>query len=89
MSIEMSAGVLVAELIEGMKFALGPTMVVRRNCLDEAGGFRCLGPYHADDFTVGNLIAAGGQRVCCPPTPLITMSLIRHFSRPCCTRSGG
>ena len=63
MSVEMSAGVLVAEMLEGMKFALGPTMVVRRDCLEEAGGFRALGPYHADDFMLGNLIAASGHRV--------------------------
>jgi ceramide glucosyltransferase len=63
MSIEMSGGVLVAEMLEGMKFALGPTMVVRRDTLEDAGGFRALGPYHADDFMLGNLIAAGGKRV--------------------------
>src|SRR6202012_742194 len=63
MSIEMSGGVLVADLIEGMKFALGPTMVVRRDSLEAAGGFRALGPYHADDFMLGNMIAAGGHRV--------------------------
>ncbi len=63
MSVEMSAGVLVAEMFEGMKFALGPTMVVRRDCLDRAGGFRALGSYHADDFMLGNLISAGGHRV--------------------------
>jgi ceramide glucosyltransferase len=63
MSIEMSAGVLVAEMLEGMKFALGPTMVVRRDCLEETGGFRTLGPYHADDFMLGNMIAASGHRV--------------------------
>jgi ceramide glucosyltransferase len=63
MSIEMTAGVLVAELLEGMKFALGPTMVVRRDRLDEAGGFRALGPYHADDFMLGNRISASGHQV--------------------------
>jgi ceramide glucosyltransferase len=63
MSVEMSAGVLVAEMLEGMKFALGPTMVVRRDCLEGAGGFRVLGPYHADDFMLGNLISASGHRV--------------------------
>jgi ceramide glucosyltransferase len=63
MSIEMSAGVLVADMLEGMKFALGPTMVVRRDCLEAAGGFGALGPYHADDFMLGNLISAGGHRV--------------------------
>jgi ceramide glucosyltransferase len=59
----MSAGVLVAEMLEGMKFALGPTMVVRRESLDEAGGFRALGPYHADDFMLGRRISASGFRV--------------------------
>jgi ceramide glucosyltransferase len=63
MSIEMSGGVLVAEMFEGMKFALGPTMVVRRSCLEQAGGFRALGPYHADDFMLGNRISAGGHQV--------------------------
>src|SRR3984885_5368171 len=63
MSIEMSAGVLVAEMLEGMKFALGPTMVVRRDSLEGAGGFRALGPYHADDFMLGNMIAASGHEV--------------------------
>jgi ceramide glucosyltransferase len=63
MSVEMSAGVLVAEMLEGMKFALGPTMVVRRDSLDEAGGFRAIGPYHADDFMLGNRISATGHRV--------------------------
>ncbi len=63
MSVEMSAGVLVAEMLDGMKFALGPTMVVRRESLDAAGGFRALGPYHADDFMLGNRISASGLRV--------------------------
>jgi ceramide glucosyltransferase len=63
MSVEMSAGVLVAEMLEGMKFALGPTMVVRRDSLDKAGGFRALGPYHADDFMLGNLISGAGHQV--------------------------
>jgi ceramide glucosyltransferase len=63
MSIEMSSGVLVAEMLEGMKFALGPTMVVRRDCLDQAGGFAAIGEYHGDDFILGNLMAAHGHKV--------------------------
>jgi len=63
MSVELSSGVLVAEMLEGMKFALGPTMVVRRNCLDRAGGFTAIGEYHGDDFMLGNLIAAHGHKV--------------------------
>ena len=58
MSIEMSAGVLVADLIEGMQFTLGPTMAVRRSCVREIGGFGMLGAYCADDFVLGHAIAA-------------------------------
>jgi ceramide glucosyltransferase len=63
MSVEMAAGVLVAEWIEGMQFALGPTMAARRACVEEIGGFGSLGRYCADDFVLGNRIAASGRRV--------------------------
>jgi ceramide glucosyltransferase len=63
MSIEMSAGVLVANSLEGMKFALGPTMAVRRSCLNEIGGFLPMGRYCADDFLLGNWVAARGHSV--------------------------
>ncbi len=63
MSIEMTAGVLVAERIEGMQFALGPTMAVRRSCVEEIGGFSTLGRYCADDFVLGNRIAPRGHEV--------------------------
>jgi ceramide glucosyltransferase len=63
MSIEMTAGVLVANMLEGMQFALGPTMAVRSACVQEMGGFPVLGQYCADDFLLGNLVAAKGHRV--------------------------
>ena len=63
MSIEMTAGVLVARQVEGMRFALGPTMAVRRECVEEIGGFGVLGQYCADDFVLGNRIAANGHKV--------------------------
>jgi ceramide glucosyltransferase len=63
MSVEMAAGVLVAEWIEGMQFALGPTMAVRRSCVEEMGGFGTLGRYCADDFVLGKRIAAHGHKV--------------------------
>lgn len=63
MSIEMTAGVMVANMLEGMQFALGPTMAVRRDCVAEIGGFNVLGHYCADDFLLGNLVAAKGHRV--------------------------
>ena len=61
MSVEMSAGVLVADMLEGMKFALGPTMAIRRSCLNEIGGFLPMGDYCADDFLLGNWVAERGH----------------------------
>lgn len=63
MSVEMTAGVVVADMMEGMQFTLGPTMAARRSCVREMGGFRVLGPYCADDFVLGNEIAANGHTV--------------------------
>lgn len=63
MSIEMTSGVLVADMLEGMKFALGPTMAIRRDCLQEIGGFLPLGDYCSDDFLLGNRVAALGHTV--------------------------
>jgi len=63
MSVEMTSGVLAADITEGMRFALGPTMVVRKECVDEIGGFGILGDYCADDFVLGNLVAEKGHTV--------------------------
>jgi ceramide glucosyltransferase len=63
MSVEMTAGVLVANLLEGMKFGLGPTTVVRKDALASIGGYAALKDYIAYDFAIGNLIAKAGYRV--------------------------
>jgi ceramide glucosyltransferase len=63
MSVEMTAGVLVANLLEGMKFGLGPTIAIRREALDAIGGYAALGDYFSNDFVIGNLIAAAGFQV--------------------------
>ena len=63
MSIEMSSGVLVANLLEGMKFALGPTMVIRKDVLEGWGGFGILRDYCADDFIMGALTHEAGRKV--------------------------
>jgi ceramide glucosyltransferase len=63
MSVEMTAGVLVANLLEGMKFGLGPTTVVRKDSLASIGGYTALRDYIAYDFAIGNLIAKAGYRV--------------------------
>jgi ceramide glucosyltransferase len=63
MSVEMTSGVIVAEMLEGMKFALGPTMAVRRDALDAIGGFVVLADYCSDDYELGRLIAEKGFTV--------------------------
>ncbi|HEY2458081.1 MAG TPA: bacteriohopanetetrol glucosamine biosynthesis glycosyltransferase HpnI [Candidatus Acidoferrum sp.] len=63
MSVEMTAGVLVANLMEGIKFGLGPTIAVSKKALKSIGGFEAVGEYFANDFVIGNFIDKAGYRV--------------------------
>jgi ceramide glucosyltransferase len=63
MSVEMVSGVLVADLFEGMKFALGPGMATRKDVLARLGGIKVLGAYCSDDFVLGQLTDAAGKKV--------------------------
>jgi len=63
MSVEMTAGVLVANMLEGMQFVLGPTMAVRRDCVEKMGGMGMMGDYCADDYIVGNEVFKQGKKV--------------------------
>jgi ceramide glucosyltransferase len=56
-------GVLVAWLLEGVKFALGATMACPRARLEEIGGFEALVNHFSDDFEFGNRIAANGYQI--------------------------
>jgi ceramide glucosyltransferase len=62
-SVEMTSGVLVADMIEGTKFSLGATMALPRKSFQDVGGFDELGQFYADDFVIGNRLAAQGKRV--------------------------
>lgn len=63
MSVEMTAGVLAAQAVEGMQFVLGPTMAFRRDVIRRMGGFRVTADYCADDFVLGNQAYKLGSRV--------------------------
>ena len=63
MSVEMTAGVLVARMMEGMQFVLGPTMAFRRDVIRRMGGFKVTADYCADDFVLGNETFKLGQTV--------------------------
>lgn len=62
-STDYQANVLVARKLEGMKFALGPTIVLRRTALVAIGGFLAIADYLADDFQLGYLPAQAGYKV--------------------------
>src|SRR6476660_7063909 len=61
MNTELLGGVLVARMIEGMRFALGCTVAVRRSVLEEMGGFGYLQEFLAEDFVIEHRI--GSQRI--------------------------
>jgi ceramide glucosyltransferase len=60
-SVEMSGGIFVADMLEGgTRFALGVTMILRRGAFERAGGYEDLGQYYAEDFVLGQRLAAQG-----------------------------
>lgn len=67
MSVEMTSGVIVAGLLEGMKFALGPTMAISRDVLEAVGGFPVLADYCADDYVLGHAVDESGRKVVLSP----------------------
>lgn len=72
MNTELLGGVVVARMIEGMKFALGCGLAVRRSVLEEMGGFAYLQEFLAEDFVIGNRAAELGHTV------LLSSAVIEH-----------
>lgn len=72
MNTEFLGGVLTARLLEGVRFALGPTTTIRRGVLREIGGFEELSQFLAEDFVMGHRAAAHGYRV------ILSRSVIEH-----------
>lgn len=63
MNTEFWGGVLVAQFLMPMDFAVGPTMAVRRSCLDDLGGWAQVEDYLAEDFRLGRLARTAGWKV--------------------------
>ncbi len=57
------AGILVAWQLDGVKFALGPTIATTRTRLAGFGGYQAIENRPADDLLVGRLIAEQGCEV--------------------------
>jgi len=60
MNTEFLAGLLVARWIEGVKFAVGPTIAARKSALQAIGGFSKLKDYLAEDYVMGRDAAQAG-----------------------------
>jgi ceramide glucosyltransferase len=63
-STDFCPGVLVAQTVEnGIRFGLGSTLAFRQRDLQAIGGFEAIVDYLADDYQIGELIAAQGLEV--------------------------
>ena len=60
MNTQFLGGMLAARMLEGMKFAVGPTIAARKSVLAAIGGFDNLKDYLAEDFVMGKLAFEAG-----------------------------
>jgi ceramide glucosyltransferase len=67
-------GVLVARQLDGVKFALGPTIATTRQRLAGFGGYEAIKNRPADDLLVGRLIAEQGYEVQLLPYTILTVA---------------
>lgn len=68
------AGILVARQLDGVKFALGPTIATTRTRLAGFGGYEAIKDRPADDLLVGRLIAEQGYEVELLPYAILTVA---------------
>lgn len=93
-STEFHPGVLVARSLEGMKFALGSTIVIKKAVIEAIGGFLAIADYLADDFQLGNLPTQAGYKVVLSDyvvdhvlaTQTLTDLIHRQIRWACCKR---
>jgi len=67
-------GILVAWQLDGIKFALGPTIATTRTRLAAFGGYAAIENRPADDLLVGRLIAEQGYEVALLPYTIQTVA---------------
>ncbi len=79
MLADFYAGVLVAWQLDGVKFALGPTIATTRARLAGFGGYQAIENQPADDLLVGRLIADQGYRVELLPYCVSTVADYQSF----------
>src|SRR5260370_30438556 len=62
-STDFCAGVLVADWMEGVTFALGASVATTKSWLAKIGGYEALANVLADDYEIGNRVAKADGRV--------------------------
>ena len=63
LNTEFLSGLLVARLVEGVKFAVGPAIAARKSLIEDLGGFGRFKEYLAEDFVLGKVAAQSGYGV--------------------------
>ena len=63
MSGDFAGQVLLARMIQGIRFGLGATMATRKRQIAQIGGIAKWADYLADDYILGREIAAAGHRI--------------------------
>ncbi len=72
-------GILVAWQLDGVKFALGPTICTTRSHLKEFSGYASIENKPADDLWIGRLIAEHGHQVVLLPYAISTVPDYQSF----------
>jgi ceramide glucosyltransferase len=72
-SSDFFAGVVMAEWMEGITFALGASIATTKEWLGKMGGFEAIAGTLADDYELGNRIAKAGGDVVLSREPVWTM----------------
>ncbi len=67
-------GIVVAWQLDGIKFALGPTIATTRTRLEGFGGYEAIENRPGDDLLVGRMIADQGYEVELLPYPVATVA---------------
>ena len=72
LNTDFLAGMLTQRMLNGMDFAIGPTIATRKSELDAIGGLAHLQKFLAEDFVMGNLMFERGRTV------ILSRSVVEH-----------
>jgi ceramide glucosyltransferase len=73
-STESHPAILVAHKLEGIKFAIGATIVIPKSVLNKIGGFQAIADYLEDDSLLGFLSNSAGYQI------VLSNYIVEHVS---------